>query len=98
MSREKKKKKYEKNQNFSEKIILRNNDVSQCEKYALGFISIDGVNIELCLPFFPDSVSVAKPDDFVQSGSWIKQNPYQEFSIYAVPYGIFPSADNVGCV
>jgi hypothetical protein len=58
-------------------------------------VSLDGVDFQLCLPFTPDHSSVAEKNDWVQSGSWIRTNPHQEFSIYVIPYGINPSADNL---
>jgi hypothetical protein len=63
-----------------------------------GFIQttfLDGVNLQFCLPFKPDHSSSAEEDDWVQTGVWITVTPYQELSIYAIPYGVAPAADNL---
>src|SRR6185503_9078065 len=57
--------------------------------------SLDGVDFQFCLPFSPDHSSSADREDWVQSGSWIKLTPHKEFSIYTIPYGVKPAADNL---
>jgi hypothetical protein len=51
-------------------------------------LSVDSANIEICLPFIADfSVSPAN-DELIQSASITRQTPFQQFLIYAVPYGL----------
>lgn len=57
--------------------------------------SLDGVKLELCLPFNPDHISIAMPGDWVQAGSWVEEQPYRVLSLYAVPYGVKPAADGL---
>ena len=68
---------------------------TQCKNGSLQAASLDGVGFQLCLPFNPDHSSNAEQTDWVQSGVWIKMDPHQEFSIYAVPYGVNPAVDNL---
>ena len=70
-------------------------DPNSCAGKQPQAVSLDGVEITICLPFNADYISTAKPTDLVQSGAWVQQDPYQVFSMYTVPYGVRPAADKL---
>jgi len=51
--------------------------------------SLDGIRVEVCSAFMPDPSFVAPSyeTNSDQSASSIRHNPYQEFSVIAVPFG-----------
>jgi hypothetical protein len=49
---------------------------------------VDGVTVEICLPFQPDYTFTPSNNELTQSASITKQTPFQQFLIYAVPYGL----------
>jgi hypothetical protein len=53
-------------------------------------ISLDGVDLLVCLPFEPDFTAVAESGEIVQSAALVAKDPYQSLLIYAVPYGLRP--------
>ena len=58
-------------------------------------ISLDGVDLSICVPFTPDMVLAAGEDEIVQSGSLLANEPYQQLLIYPVAYGLVPAASDL---
>lgn len=54
-------------------------------------LSLDGVALTACLPFTPDYVATAAPDDRVQSAAIVRWEPFTSLAVYAVPYGVAPT-------
>lgn len=57
--------------------------------------SLDGVYLQVCLPFLPDIFNSATSEDLVQSAYAENRSTGQQFFLYAVPYGLQPAADNL---
>jgi len=58
-------------------------------------ISLDGVDLKICIPFVPDYLASAPKSSIVQSAVAVKQTPYQELYVYSIPYGVKPLSDTL---
>jgi hypothetical protein len=58
-------------------------------------ISLDGVALSVCTSALPGELVSTNPDDFAQIAGAIKRNPYQGFSIQAVPFGVAPPFESL---
>jgi hypothetical protein len=67
----------------------------ECSRGVSQSLRLDGVELTICLPFQPDSTVIASENDWVQSAGWAKYDQNQEFTIYAIPYGIHPASDKL---
>ena len=77
-----------------QKIIKSNISQQSCQAgtFERNF-GLDGVNINLCLSFDPEIISVSSELDMVQSVYAVSQSSNQELFMYSVPFGLQPASD-----
>ncbi len=66
-----------------------------CQPANQRLFTLDGVELTLCLPFFPEALVVATEQDLVQSAYAANPTTRQELSLYAVPFGLQPASDGL---
>lgn len=58
-------------------------------------VRVDAVLLNLCTPFLPGAFTEPEPDNTMQTASAVLWEPYQEFSIIAVPFGASLPSENL---
>ncbi len=65
------------------------------DDYKAATIQLDGISISICAPIIPGDFIVPDPSSSDQIATSATLNPYQEFAITAIPYGLRVSTETL---